>query len=139
MIDFEPPPFRDGICRETDPDLFHQIDRGGVEAAKRVCRGCPRMLECRDWILDLEARLGERQSGVWGGLAARARPKPKKVFCGSGLHRIDESWDFENGRCSACRSEAQRRLDAEKIAARRSARLADSYSWMDEVDAPWAS
>ncbi|WP_075908891.1 WhiB family transcriptional regulator [Mycobacteroides chelonae] len=132
MFDFELPPFNDGVCRDEDPDVFHQTGTGGAAAAKRICEGCPRMLECRAWILGLEARLGEKQSGVWGGLAANARPKPKRVFCRSGRHVYDGS-DVKG--CPECRRESE----AARVRDRGPGVVRAAYSWMDEVDAPWAS
>lgn len=148
MIDVDfLPPFSDGLCREIDPIVFFPDNRSGVAAAQKACSLCPRKSECRAWVIELETRLGERQSGVWGGLAAAARPNPKPVLCKSRRHRRDEFGEITasgDWRCKACREEAQARSDAKKIAARSAARKqapveSGGYSWMDEVDAPWAS
>ncbi|MEU2281475.1 WhiB family transcriptional regulator [Streptomyces sp. NPDC013178] len=60
-------------CRFEDPELFFPVSEDGssllqVEQAKRVCRRCPVLRECRRWAL----RHGETD-GVWGGLTARQR------------------------------------------------------------------
>ena len=54
------------VCAQTDPRLFFPGKGGGVNPAKRVCRGCPVQAEC------LEFGLHERY-GVWGGLSERER------------------------------------------------------------------
>lgn len=145
MIGLEPP-FSDGACRNVDPDVFFPSNGNAVITPRRICGACPRLVECRDWILGLEKRLGERQAGVWASMSERERPKPKPVLCRSGRHRIEDHGEITAAgvwRCGACRSEAQARSDAKKVAARSAAskqsRQESGYSWMDEVDAPWAS
>lgn len=60
-----------------DPDLFYQLDRDSIEAAKAVCARCPLIAQCRDWALATE-----EPHGVWGGLDEGER---KKLRAGAGL------------------------------------------------------
>jgi WhiB family redox-sensing transcriptional regulator len=63
-------------CRGADTELFYwpesiraaETRAKEIEAAKRICRRCPVLSQCREWALDT----GERH-GVWGGLTAAER------------------------------------------------------------------
>lgn len=55
-------------CREHPPSLFFPSDGVGVEAAARVCVGCPVRLECLEYAL-----LNRLRHGVWGGCSERER------------------------------------------------------------------
>jgi WhiB family redox-sensing transcriptional regulator len=64
----------DGLCRQLPTDVFFDSERARghrrelrEEAAKRVCRRCPVIAECREHALAAE------DFGVWGGLTARER------------------------------------------------------------------
>lgn len=60
----------DGLCAETDPDLFFPIDednvKGGAYAhlsrALQVCARCPVQVQCLNEALDKDIRWG-----IWGG------------------------------------------------------------------------
>ncbi|REE95157.1 WhiB family transcriptional regulator [Thermomonospora umbrina] len=57
-------------CRQADPEMFfaRPADRPAIEAAKRVCSGCPVREECLRYASehdDLE--------GIWGGTTERER------------------------------------------------------------------
>lgn len=55
-------------CRGARPTEFFPSDGLGVEAAQRVCVGCPVREEC------LEYALAHRiEHGVWGGASERER------------------------------------------------------------------
>lgn len=55
-------------CRGAAPTEFFPSDGLGVEAAQRVCAGCPVKVEC------LEYALANRiEHGVWGGASERER------------------------------------------------------------------
>jgi WhiB family redox-sensing transcriptional regulator len=63
-----------GACRSVAVEVFFDSDqlRGALraqreEAAKRVCRRCPVILQCRVHAMAAE------DYGVWGGLTARER------------------------------------------------------------------
>ena len=61
----------DGLCAQTDPDMFFPEIGGpakAAKAAKAVCRECPVAKECLEYAL----ANGERY-GVWGGLSERER------------------------------------------------------------------
>lgn len=61
----------DGLCRQVEPERFFspESERGAAktereEAAKRLCRRCPVIMECREHALSVE-----EPYGVWGGLS----------------------------------------------------------------------
>jgi WhiB family redox-sensing transcriptional regulator len=61
------------VCREEDPELFFPIGNTGpallqVEEAKAVCRACPVMEHCLQWVLE-----SGPEEGVWGGLSEDER------------------------------------------------------------------
>ncbi|WP_229686907.1 WhiB family transcriptional regulator [Longimycelium tulufanense] len=63
----------EAACVGVDPELFFPVGEGPliewqVAEAKAVCRGCPVIVECRAWAL----QVGE-DFGVWGGLDAEER------------------------------------------------------------------
>ena len=64
-----------GACREADSRIFFHPagERGEArekreQAAKRVCAGCPVLLDCRRYALE-----AEEPYGVWGGLSEDER------------------------------------------------------------------
>ena len=58
----------DGNCASRPPSLFFPSDGVGVEAAKRVCEGCPVQSMCLEYAI--EHRIDH---GVWGGTSERQR------------------------------------------------------------------
>lgn len=60
--------FSDGLCAQTDPDLWFPEKGGSTRAAKAVCHTCPVESKCLEYAL---AR-GER-FGIWGGMSERER------------------------------------------------------------------
>jgi WhiB family transcriptional regulator, redox-sensing transcriptional regulator len=66
-------------CRYHDPELFFPISTTGaaapqVEAAKRVCAGCPVRLQCLRWSLDTG-----QDAGIWGGTTDEERRLLRRV------------------------------------------------------------
>jgi hypothetical protein len=57
----------DGLCRETDPDLFFPGKGEPTAEAKRVCLGCEVRTQCLEWAL----KNGER--GIWGATTTAQR------------------------------------------------------------------
>ena len=62
-----------GLCRHHDPKLWTpnppEVEAKSMEA-KKICRQCPVLAECREWALD------HRETyGVWGGLSEGDRDK----------------------------------------------------------------
>lgn len=57
-------------CRQTDPEMFFARpgDRAAIEAAKRVCSGCPVRDECLRYACD-----HDDLEGIWGGTTERER------------------------------------------------------------------
>ncbi|MFB6626464.1 WhiB family transcriptional regulator [Streptomyces sp. NPDC056374] len=60
--------FDDGLCAQTDPDLFFPEKGGSTKGAKDVCQECPIRTECADYAIDRDERWG-----VWGGLSEKER------------------------------------------------------------------
>jgi WhiB family redox-sensing transcriptional regulator len=59
----------DGLCRQTDPDLFYPEKGGDSSAtAKRVCGACPVLEQCRTYALT-----NREVHGVWDGLTVLDR------------------------------------------------------------------
>lgn len=58
----------EGLCTQSDPDLFFPERGGSSREAKRICNDCPVRSMCLDWALNN----GER-FGVWGGTSERDR------------------------------------------------------------------
>lgn len=59
---------RDGLCAQTDPEVFFPEKGRSNAAAKRVCVACPVRVACLDAALARNERFG-----VWGGLSERER------------------------------------------------------------------
>jgi WhiB family transcriptional regulator, redox-sensing transcriptional regulator len=55
-------------CRDADPEIFFPSTEDSVEAAVRICSGCPVREECLEWALDTRVRYG-----IWGGLTEKQR------------------------------------------------------------------
>jgi len=63
----------EAACQSADPELFFPSSQSdpslvAIQAAKRVCRGCPVQPQCLEFALS--ARL---EHGVWGGLSEDER------------------------------------------------------------------
>jgi WhiB family redox-sensing transcriptional regulator len=58
----------DGKCREMPPTFFFPSDGLGVQAAQRICAGCPVAEECLEYAL-----VHRIDHGVWGGRSERER------------------------------------------------------------------
>jgi WhiB family redox-sensing transcriptional regulator len=66
-------------CRGLDPDLFFPVGTSGaslteIEAAKRVCQGCPVLTPCLRLALDLGP-----VHGIWGGTTEEERRALRRV------------------------------------------------------------
>ncbi|MFD4576996.1 WhiB family transcriptional regulator [Streptomyces sp. NPDC058417] len=73
--DQDAPWHTEAVCRRDEAGLFFAPSKEPTaarlsreEAAKRVCGGCPVMVECREHAL-----LQPEPYGVWGGLTAAER------------------------------------------------------------------
>jgi WhiB family redox-sensing transcriptional regulator len=64
----------DGRCRQLEPEVFFPEDAGRTglrareERAKRICRDCPVLEQCREHALSMR-----ETHGVWGAMSARDR------------------------------------------------------------------
>ncbi len=74
-LDLPTPPawVADGLCAQTDPELFFSSGKGSSAAtAKRICATCPVLDACREYAIalpDLE--------GIWGGTTERQRARAR--------------------------------------------------------------
>lgn len=57
-----------GNCRSVDPEVFFPSDGVGVEAARRICDGCPVKEPCLEYAI-----VHRVEHGVWGGASERER------------------------------------------------------------------
>lgn len=62
----------EGLCAQTDPELFFPERGGHWQEAKAVCNGCP----VRDLCLEFALTHGER--GIWGGTSDRDRMRMRR-------------------------------------------------------------
>lgn len=58
----------DGLCAQTDPDLFFAVGAIEHKQAKRICRSCSVRAECLSYAMDSPV-----DHGIWGGLTERER------------------------------------------------------------------
>lgn len=67
---FVPEPWMaDGLCAQTDPDLFFPELGGSAREAKAICAACPVRARCLAYALEHQER------GIWGGTSDRQRQK----------------------------------------------------------------
>jgi hypothetical protein len=114
------------LCAMSDSpnDWFPENGRPPARV-RRTCAACPVRAEC----LRFAVENGERQ-GIWGGLSdeeRRALPlgaPPPPAYCASGRHPRIPGGTGADGRCLACRREADAGRREAEIAASRIARRA---------------
>lgn len=63
----------DGVCNQTDPEIFYPEKGGSVLEPKGVCAGCPVRETCLEYAL---AR--DEPFGIWGGMSERERRREKR-------------------------------------------------------------
>jgi hypothetical protein len=64
-------------CASTDPDLFFPEKSAGwqtVVQAKKICLGCPVLIDCRAHAIKNKERFG-----VWGGMSERELRQARRV------------------------------------------------------------
>ncbi len=57
-----------GLCRDYDPEPWFSTKVNEQRIAKKICLGCPVILQCREWALDKHEFFG-----VWGGMTSDER------------------------------------------------------------------
>jgi WhiB family redox-sensing transcriptional regulator len=57
-----------GSCKDVPPSTFFPSDGTGVDAAKKICAGCPVATACLEYALR-----NRIDHGVWGGASERER------------------------------------------------------------------
>ena len=81
MLDDVPQPgdwARNARCRTAPSSVFFPTRGDDVSMAKDICRRCPVLAECRDYVLAYpELR------GVWGGLSEAERENHRLVAEGA--------------------------------------------------------
>jgi WhiB family redox-sensing transcriptional regulator len=65
--------FADGLCSQTDPELFFPEKGGSTRDAKQTCVACPIRVQCLTYALDNDERFG-----VWGGLSEKERRRLRR-------------------------------------------------------------
>jgi hypothetical protein len=58
----------EGLCGQTDPEMFFPEKGGSTKNAKKICAVCPVRQQCLDYALE-----GDQRFGIWGGLSERER------------------------------------------------------------------
>lgn len=75
---------QDAACKDVpEPDVFFPGKGEDAEAAKRICAGCPVLVECLAFAL-ATMRAADRDHGVYGGLTPAERARLRG---GPALHR----------------------------------------------------
>lgn len=68
-----------GLCRQTDPDVFHPETGGMAIVAKTICGRCEVREQCLEYVDKLEAGLDTRQThGIYAGLSRSERAKRRR-------------------------------------------------------------
>jgi WhiB family redox-sensing transcriptional regulator len=57
-----------GLCAQTNPDVFFPDKGASNREAKKVCARCPVLTQCREFAVATP-----ELTGVWGGLSNRER------------------------------------------------------------------
>ena len=106
-------------CRSLDPELFFAERGESVVRAREVCRGCPIVVECREFAVTNNERFG-----IWGDTSPRDRRRirherrtdgaaPVRTHCDRG-HVWDERC-VAVARCVECRDRANRASRARAV------------------------
>lgn len=71
-----------GHCSDLGDDTMFPLpaNHPGLLRAKAICVGCPVQAECRTYADRLDIR-----DGIWGGLTAAERGRPKRLRSSVGL------------------------------------------------------
>lgn len=65
----------DGLCAETDPEIFFPVQNSStIKQARRICDLCSVSVDCLNYALSRNIR-----SGIWGGVTENERRKIKKA------------------------------------------------------------
>jgi WhiB family redox-sensing transcriptional regulator len=63
----------DGLCAQTDPEMFFPEAGRTPRGARNVCKECPVAVQCLAYALDRDERFG-----IWGGMTPTERRRLKK-------------------------------------------------------------
>ena len=73
----------DGLCAQTDPELFFPENGANPNAAVRVCRACPVLTQCAIYAI---ARPG--LDGIWGATTPRQRRAMRRHACPRSVRKV---------------------------------------------------
>lgn len=73
----------DGLCAQTDADLFFAVGALEHKQAKRICRSCPVRTECLSYAMDSPV-----DHGIWGGLTERERRRWRRKAGSAGWRSL---------------------------------------------------
>jgi len=75
-----------GICRQTDPELFFPEGSGTHHGliARKLCRACPVQSSCLDFAMD------NKEIGIWGGTNEGERAFLRKEINELSINEIRE-------------------------------------------------
>lgn len=59
---------REGLCAQTDPELFFPENGTNPHPAKRLCMACPVRQQCRDYAVPRP-----ELAGIWGATSVKER------------------------------------------------------------------
>jgi hypothetical protein len=134
-ISWTPQQWREhAACKGQDIEIFFSSNGVNTGGAKKVCHGCPVMLECLQWACN--SRISH---GVYGGRSPRERLYYQKGvddwrICGTpaGIAAHKERGDEECPACTAARIDiARRAVTRKKYAMARAAANQDEESDLD--------
>lgn len=66
--------YKEGSCRNADPELFFPERGASTREAKAICRTCPVIEDCLNFFVK-----HEQEYGVWGGVLQHSRKVLVKV------------------------------------------------------------
>lgn len=109
----------DGLCAQTDPEIFFPDKGGSVREPKQVCRACTVRVECLEYALENDDRFG-----VWGGFSREEREKAAPLYhAGVPARDLVDAADAEYYAREEHRSERERTYAA-AVRARNAAKVA---------------
>jgi len=60
----------EGVCNQTDPELFFPEQRASTAVPKRICAKCPVRVRCLNHALEHHEGFG-----IWGGMTTNERKR----------------------------------------------------------------
>jgi hypothetical protein len=63
----------DGLCSQTDPDIFFPESGQATHQAVKICNRCPVQAKCFEFAME-----NGESYGIWGGVPTRGRREMMK-------------------------------------------------------------